>query len=186
MPSTATTQRMDLYPSRVDDKARLLERQDPAVHGDASDGPLSPEQVGQFERDGALLLENVFSSDEVQRFSDRLAELSADPTVRADDRTITEPESDEVRSIFEVHKTDELFQKVAADARVADAARQLLGSDVYIHQSRINFKPGFPNWEVAEGTLMTNLNNAVTGVMTPRQALKETKAYVDTRGPFGF
>ena len=55
-----------------------------------------------------------------------------------------------------------------------------------LKEGTINFKPGFPNWDSAEGILMTNLNNAVIGEMTPRQALKDAKAYIDTRGQFAF
>ncbi|MCS4538960.1 MAG: extracellular solute-binding protein [Thaumarchaeota archaeon] len=50
----------------------------------------------------------------------------------------------------------------------------------------INFKPGFPNWHVAEGVLMENLNQAVSGKISPRQALKEAKDYIDTQGKFSF
>jgi ectoine hydroxylase len=45
------------------------------------------------------------------------------------------------------HRLRDRHLEVAADPRVADAARQLVGSDVYIHQSRINFKPGFAGKE---------------------------------------
>ncbi|BBI64144.1 hypothetical protein HSBAA_54500 [Vreelandella sulfidaeris] len=40
--------------------------------------------------------------------------------------------------------------KLASDERVAGAARQIIGDDPYVHQSRINYKPGFAgkgfNW----------------------------------------
>ncbi|MGH3316052.1 MAG: ectoine hydroxylase, partial [Nocardioidaceae bacterium] len=72
-----------------------------------------------------------------------LCRLSDDPTVRADERTIIEARSQEVRSIFEVHRISEVFASIVRDPRVAERARQILGSDVYVHQSRVNFKPGF-------------------------------------------
>jgi ectoine hydroxylase len=141
--ASTDTLRHDPYPMRVSDQPELLERTDPVAWGTADDGPLDVEQVDTFDRDGVLLLEGVFDDDEVAGFERRLDELSADPTVRADERTITELETEDVRSIFEVHRTDEVFAKLAEDPRVADVARQLLASDVYIHQSRINVKPGF-------------------------------------------
>jgi ectoine hydroxylase len=137
------TLRQDPYPTRVSDQPQLLERTDPVAWGTAEDGPLDAEQVAAFDRDGVLLLEDVFTADEIAGFRGRLDELAADPRVRADERTITELETDDVRSIFEIHRTDELFATLAADPRVADVARQLLASEVYIHQSRINVKPGF-------------------------------------------
>src|SRR3546814_8501331 len=33
--------------------------------------------------------------------------------------------------------------RLAADDRLAGVARFLLGDDVYVHQSRLNYKPGF-------------------------------------------
>jgi ectoine hydroxylase len=42
-----------------------------------------------------------------------------------------------------VHKISEVFAEIVRDPRVVERARQILGSDVYVHQSRVNFKPGF-------------------------------------------
>jgi ectoine hydroxylase len=141
--ASTDTLRQDPYPTRVSDQPELLERTDPVAWGTADDGPLDAEQVDAFDREGVLLLEDVFDEDEVAGFRSRLDELSSDPTVRADERTITELETEDVRSIFEIHRTDELFAELSRDPRVADVARQLLASEVYIHQSRINVKPGF-------------------------------------------
>ena len=137
----------DAYPTRVASEPRFVKRIDPVVWGGPEDGPLSAEQLEQFERNGCLIVEGVFSQDEVVQFNTRLDELSRDPQVRADESTITEPESNEVRSVFDVHKGDPVFKPTAEDPRVADIARQILGSQVYIHQSRINFKPGFAGKE---------------------------------------
>ncbi|ATL82060.1 ectoine hydroxylase [Streptomyces malaysiensis subsp. malaysiensis] len=69
--------------------------------------------------------------------------MIADPDVRADERSIIEPTSQDVRSVFEVHRISEVFAKLVRDPRVVGRARHILGSDVYVHQSRINVKPGF-------------------------------------------
>jgi ectoine hydroxylase len=137
----------DLYPTRVGSRPEFIKRIDPVVWGGPEDGPLSAEQLEQFERNGCLIVEGVFSQDEVDGFNTRLDEMSRDPDVRTDQGTITEPESNEVRSVFDVHKNDPLFKATAEDPRVADIARQILDSQVYIHQSRINFKPGFAGKE---------------------------------------
>jgi multiple sugar transport system substrate-binding protein len=55
-----------------------------------------------------------------------------------------------------------------------------------LDKNLINFKPGFPNWHVAEGVLMDKLNQAVSGKIPPRQALKEAKESIDVHGVFSF
>src|SRR5690606_41784674 len=59
------------------------------------------------------------------------------------DTLILEPDSEELRSIFAIHAQSLLFARLAADERLAGIARYLLGDEVYIHQSRLNYKPGF-------------------------------------------
>ena len=49
--------------------------------------------------------------------------------------------------MFAIHKDNELFARVAADERTAGIARFILGGDLYVHQSRMNFKPGFTGKE---------------------------------------
>jgi ectoine hydroxylase len=144
---SSSTTLHDAYPTRAASEPEFIKRVDPVVWGGPEDGPLTAEQLEQFERDGCLIVEGVFSEDEVDEFNTRLDEMSRDPQVKSDEGTITEPESDEVRSVFDVHVRDPLFRRTAADPRVADIARQVLASQVYIHQSRINFKPGFAGKE---------------------------------------
>jgi len=141
---TATTDRVeDLYPTRVEGQYAEIQRQDKVVWGTAADGPIDQATLDGFEADGYLTIPELLTAAELQELRDELRRLSADPAVRSDERTIVEAKSQEVRSIFEVHKISDVVARLAADPRVAGRARQLLGSDVYIHQSRINFKPGF-------------------------------------------
>jgi ectoine hydroxylase len=60
---------------------------------------------------------------------------------------IVEPGSAVVRSLFRLHRTNDLFRELCKDPRIAGIARQILGSKVYIHQSRVNFKPAFSGKE---------------------------------------
>jgi ectoine hydroxylase len=141
-----TTTTHDRYPTRVSDEPRILDRVDPVVAASAREpgaGPLSRAQVDAFERDGFLFLEDVFSTEETQRFLAELHRLSADEELKRQERVITERGTDEVRSIFAIHEVSALFAEMARDARLADVTRQLHGEDVYLHQTRVNFKPGF-------------------------------------------
>ena len=54
-----------------------------------------------------------------------------------------EPDGKAIRSIFAVHKSNALVERLSRDHRLVDIVSFLLGSQVYIHQSRINYKPGF-------------------------------------------
>jgi ectoine hydroxylase len=133
----------DLYPTRLAAEPKEIPREEPAVWGTPEDGPIDAETLAGFEEKGYLTVEELVTPDEVERFRAELRRLSEDPDVRADERTIIEAKSQEVRSIFEVHKVSDVFAEIVRDPRVVGRARQILGSDVYVHQSRVNFKPGF-------------------------------------------
>jgi ectoine hydroxylase len=147
MTATADRSRVDLYPTRSAGTASVQPRQDKVVWGSAESGPMDAATLAGFEEKGYLNIEELISPEEVKAYQAELDRLAADPAVRSDERCIVEAKSQEVRSIFEVHKISEVFAKIANDPRVVDRAKQLLGSDVYIHQSRVNFKPGFEGKE---------------------------------------
>jgi ectoine hydroxylase len=132
-----TTTVQDLYPTRGTSEV-MTPRRDPVVWGPAS----SPE-LQAYERDGFLAVDQLITGDEVAVYHAELERLISDPAVRADERSIIEPKSQAVRSVFEVHRISEVFANLVRDERVVGRAREILGSDVYVHQSRINVKPGF-------------------------------------------
>ena len=72
--------------------------------------------------------------------------LAAEANPNAVD-VITEPDGNIIRSLFRLHRNNDLFRLTCKDTRVAGIARQILGSDVYVHQSRVNFKPAFSGKE---------------------------------------
>ncbi len=144
--AAAITKTHDRYPTRVADRPSIIERVDPVVATSArapGAGPLTPEQVDAFERDGFLFLEDVFSRDETDRLLTELQRLADDDELRAEERVITERGTDEVRSIFEIHRVNDAFHALSRDTRLTDVTRQLHGEDVYLHQTRVNVKPGF-------------------------------------------
>ncbi|MFF2655056.1 ectoine hydroxylase [Streptomyces sp. NPDC058045] len=133
----------DLYPSRGAAEVSVP-RQDPVVWSEPGEpGPIEPADLLSFERDGFLPIESLLTDDEVAVYKRELDRLVTDPAIRADERSIVEPMSQEIRSVFEVHRISEVFAGLVRDERVVGRARQILGSDVYVHQSRINVKPGF-------------------------------------------
>jgi ectoine hydroxylase len=104
---------------------------------------LSPEDLQHFEEHGYLFVEHLIGTTEVRELADELRSLSRDEHLRNQEEMITEPGSGAVRSIFRVHRLSPVFERLARNVRLLDVARQVLGSEVYIHQSRANFKPGF-------------------------------------------
>ncbi|MCU8593990.1 ectoine hydroxylase [Streptomyces sp. A13(2022)] len=140
---TTTTNVTDLYPTRGATEV-ATPRQDPVVWGSPdTPGPVSQGDLQSLDRDGFLAIDQLIGPDEVEVYQRELERLTTDPAIREDERSIVEPQSKEIRSVFEVHRISEVFAKLVRDERVVGRARQILGSDVYVHQSRINVKPGF-------------------------------------------
>ncbi|MEU1090721.1 ectoine hydroxylase [Streptomyces sp. NPDC005892] len=138
-----TYARTDPYPSRGAAET-IVPRRDPVVwSAPGAPGPVPVQSLLTFERDGFLAVDQLLTPDEVGVHRAEMERLVADPAVRADERSIVEPASGKVRSVFEVHRISEVFARLVSDERLVGAARQILGSDVYVHQSRINVKPGF-------------------------------------------
>jgi len=50
---------------------------------------------------------------------------------------------EQTQMLSQVHKNSSTCQRFIHDARLVDAARQLLGDDVYVHQSRVNYQLPF-------------------------------------------
>ncbi|WP_059103246.1 ectoine hydroxylase [Shouchella shacheensis] len=137
----------DLYPSRTGDEAKISERKSPIVYPGGADGPLKKDQLQSYEDRGYIMLENVFSSEEVELMKAELSQTMKANEHRESEDVIKEPTSNEIRSVFEIHKDGQFFQRLAQNERLIKIAEQLLGSQVYINQSRINFKPGFKGKE---------------------------------------
>jgi len=100
-----------------------------------------------FERNGYLLLPDLFHEDEVAALQRAAARLMARPDRLDPETLVTEPNSGAVRSIFAIHRQSEVMERLASDPRLLDIARYLLGDEVAVHQSRLNHKPGFEGRE---------------------------------------
>lgn len=141
----------DLYPTRkFVSSPTIMERKDPIVYGDKilkDSEVLSQEKLKFFEDNGYLFFPNFFSTDEITTFHSILEKLAHDENLKKLSQFIIEPESRDVRSIFEVHKLNPVFQKLSRDKRIVNIIKQILDSEVYITQSRINRKPGFEGKE---------------------------------------
>ncbi|SIO84197.1 ectoine hydroxylase [Nocardiopsis sp. JB363] len=133
----------DDYPTRKASEPSLLYRRDPVAWRGGDDGPFGPDELSGYEKRGYTQVPSMVTTDEVETYRAELRRLAGDPKLREDERVVVEPASDEVRSVFEVHKISGVFSDLVNDPRLVDRARQILGTDVYVHQSRVNYKPGF-------------------------------------------
>lgn len=133
----------DRYPTRTNGDETPVERADPTVWSAHADGPIDAATFAEYDANGYLVCDSLLSTDEAQAYLRELVRLSRDDDVRADERTVFEKESGEVRSIFEVHRISEAIAELLRDPRILGRAEQILGSEVYVHQSRINYMPGF-------------------------------------------
>ncbi|PAU74938.1 ectoine hydroxylase [Halomonas salipaludis] len=145
-------QRHDPYPTRLSQPLDMpwLKRREAVVKGSAEDGPLSQAQLDAFERQGFLFEPNFLSGDELDALREELKALMSNEDYVGRDFSITEPGGEEIRSLFAVHFLSERFRRLAQDPRLKGRAEQILGGEAYVHQSRINYKPGFQgkgfNW----------------------------------------
>ena len=138
----------DLYPSRNGQNAKIVDRQDPVVYAPKDQPPpVDQSYIDTYKEQGFVVLDEVFTPDEVATFQQELERLNAAMKVKQTVELITESNSNDLRSIFRVHENASFFKALAADERLADLARYLLDDDVYIHQSRLNYKPGFRGQE---------------------------------------
>ena len=164
MSTAASTEQSDPYWSRKGNQWELADRQDPVVWPSTdspSNSSWTSEELSSYDQQGFMAMEGLLSQNEAKELlfeANSLAEAA--DTSRPD--VIVEPSSNVVRSLFKIHETNGAFNAIAADPRLVDRARQLLGSEVYIHQSRINFKPAlngkeffwhsdFETWHIEDG-----------------------------------
>lgn len=143
---SALTKRIerDPYVSRVASVPEIVDRVDPVVYArPGTTGPLTPEQVAQYDRQGFLEIDGLFDAEELAAMLTELERLQRAQAELDPETLILEPQGQELRSIFAIHTQSRLFARLARDERLVGIARYLLGDDVYVHQSRLNYKPGF-------------------------------------------
>lgn len=155
------TDRRDPYPSRVSGRPEILPRQDPVVWGDEP-GPLDPELVASYEEHGYLVLPGFLPPSTVKSLDAEIERLAEDDSIKDEPRAIIEPDGRALRSLFQIHDGDDALGELARDPKLVGIARQLLADDVYVHQSRVNLKPGlhgkefywhsdFETWHAEDG-----------------------------------
>lgn len=136
--------KQDQYPSRIYSEPMYIKRQDPIIYSNyRQKAPLDEALLDQYEKKGFLFLDGIFSDEEVLNMQKHMQYLRDDDEIKQREESVTESSSGDIRSVFDVHKLDAFIQGVAEDPRLVRIAEYLLGDEVYLHQTRLNYKPGF-------------------------------------------
>ncbi len=100
---------------------------------------LSADQLDALNREGYLVLPDLFTAAEVDALRDRLPVLFAD----GHEGNIIERESGEVRTSMGLHLRDECYAALVRHPRLVEPAMQILGEAVYVQQVKVNVKAAF-------------------------------------------
>ncbi|NJL27458.1 MAG: phytanoyl-CoA dioxygenase [Thermoanaerobaculia bacterium] len=100
---------------------------------------LTAEQIEAYRNDGLLFFPSLFSSAELAVLDGAVRDLAA----RDVPGKVLEKDGKTVRALHGCHLMNDAFRRLTLHPRLLEPARQLLGSDVYVHQFKINFKAAF-------------------------------------------
>ncbi len=152
----------DLYPSRNGAKEDIIPRVDPVVYPGYTPDPehqLNAEQLNFYEDNGYLILPDHMP-EAVPPLRTEIERLKT--LMRGREECVTEPDSKQVRTLFKPFAYSPLIDHFARSPEILHKVRQILGSDAYLMQSRINIKPAyhgrafnwhsdFETWHVEDG-----------------------------------
>ena len=96
---------------------------------------LTKEQLEKYSQHGFLLLDNVFDSIEINLIRQEMYKVVSEDCPHR----ILE-KSGAIRSFFAPDHTNDLFYQLVRLKRLVEPSAQLIGSEIYIHQSKINMK----------------------------------------------
>lgn len=115
--------------------------------------PLTDEQVEQFRRDGFVILESLFSTEEVEALraeARRILELVVNASIalrenhpRADFR-VSPDGSIKMRKVQPVNDLSEIVASVSSDPRLIEPMRELMDDDPVLMEEKLNFKQVIP------------------------------------------
>lgn len=138
---TASTP-IDVYRTRLPKRGNVEPRPHPTVWSRTPQpSPLTREELSSYEDRGFHTAAGVLSDDDIGTCMSEVAHLT--DRLGDDERVVRESSSGDVRSLFAVHLLSDAIAELCSRPEISGVARQILDDDVYIHQSRINLKPGF-------------------------------------------
>lgn len=142
-PTPHTVKANDAYPSRVFPTTSIQQRLDSVVYSTHTEPPIEQRLIDSYRSNGYMALHGLLTNEEVDTLQHELNRLRLDKNLHLGQEAVVERKNSELRSLFQVQQHSGIFLRLMRDPRLLKIARHILGSDVYIHQSRINFKPAF-------------------------------------------
>ncbi|MCC5670917.1 phytanoyl-CoA dioxygenase family protein [Nostoc sp. CHAB 5784] len=100
---------------------------------------LTKEQLETYKSQGFILLEKCFSSAEVEIMKAELSVLSAEKSPKK----ILEKDGKTVRSLHGSHTNNDVFNCLTRHPFIVEPAMQIVGTQVYVYQFKINIKAAF-------------------------------------------
>ena len=94
------------------------------------------EELAEFERNGILFIERLFSTKELASLYAELPDILERPGPK----NLTEQKSTSIRSAIAPHHSSDLFRRLSHHPRIIEPAMQVLGGPVFLHQFKINTK----------------------------------------------
>jgi len=118
---------------------------------------LTEDQIKFYNENGYLIVDKYLEAEEVDTLYSELPN-----TVDRNSPRIILEDNGSVRSIFAPHSINHVYEKFSRLERLVVPATQLIGSEIYVHQYKINTKKGlkgdwwewhqdFPYWNIDDG-----------------------------------
>src|SRR5690625_1879575 len=116
----------DRYDSRIERQAGMVVREEPVVYNEGTYADaLSAEQLSAYQDKGFLVLEELFSPQEVKKLLAEVKALGERDDLQNRPELVTEPDSQELRSLFSVHQFSAMFERLMQDPRLRSEERRV-------------------------------------------------------------
>lgn len=126
---------IDQYQTRKTDYYSIIDRKETVAQYKPLE--ISRSQYDSYIETGYLLLKGFVDTALIRQIKSCCCKIAQDNTMHY---VNYEPNTDKVRSVLSVDK-EPIFSSLL-DRRIINISRSILGAEIYIHQSRINFKLG--------------------------------------------
>jgi phytanoyl-CoA hydroxylase len=108
---------------------------------------LSDEQIDQYRNEGFVVVERLFTADDLARVDATIRQMTEQALAGGDFSKVLELEPEPVdgkrvpRRIFNPYDQHETFRALAHDPRLLDKVESLIGGDFNLQHSKLNMKP---------------------------------------------